>query len=60
MDDTVDNGNKYYYVVRAISAKGVTSLISNSAPAPIPTRDRTEAVAPGESAPLCRETAIGK
>jgi hypothetical protein len=59
-DDTVENGKKYYYVVRAISAKGVTSLISNSAPAPIPTRDRTEAVAPGKSAPFCRETAMGK
>jgi hypothetical protein len=60
MDDTVENGKKYYYVVRAISAKGATSIISNSAPAPIPTRDRTETVAPGKSAPLCRETTMGK
>lgn len=60
MDDTVESGKKYYYVVRAISAKGVTSIISNSAPAPIPTGERTEADVPGKSAPLCREPAMGK
>ena len=60
MDDLVDSDKKYYYVVRAISAKGVTSTISNSAPAPIPTRERTEADVPGKSAPLCREPAMGK
>jgi len=60
MDDVVESGKKYYYVVRAISAKGVTSIISNAAPAPIPTRERTEAELPGKSAPLCREPAMGK
>jgi hypothetical protein len=60
MDDMVESGKKYYYVVRAISAKGVTSIISNSAPAPIPTRERTEADVPGKSAPLCGEPAMGK
>jgi hypothetical protein len=60
MDDLVESGKKYYYVVRAISAKGVTSNMSNSAPAPIPTRERTEADVPGKSAPLCRELAMGK
>ena len=60
MDDTVESGKKYYYVVRAISAKGVTSIISNSAPAPIPRGERTEADVPGKSAPLCREPAMGK
>lgn len=60
MDDLVESGKKYYYVVRAISAKGVTSIISNAAPAPIPTRERTEAEVPGKSAPLCREPATGK
>ncbi len=60
MDDVVESGKKYYYVVRAISAKGVTSIISNAAPAPIPTRERTEAELPGKSAPLCREPATGK
>jgi len=60
MDDLVESGKKYYYVVRAISAKGVTSIISNAAPAPIPTRERTAAELPGKSAPLCREAATGK
>jgi hypothetical protein len=60
MDDLVESGKKYYYVVRAISAKGVTSTTSNSAPAAIPTRERTEGDVPGKSAPLCRDPAIGK
>jgi hypothetical protein len=60
MDDMVESGKKYYYVVRAISAKGVTSIISNPAPAPIPTRARTDADIPGKSAPLCRQPAMGK
>jgi hypothetical protein len=60
MDDLVESGKKYYYVVRAISAKGVTSIISNAAPAPIPTRERAEAELPGKTAPLCREPATGK
>jgi len=60
MDDLVESGKKYYYVVRAISEKGVTSIISNAAPAPIPTRERTEAELPGKTAPLCREPATGK
>ncbi len=59
-DDLVEGGKKYYYVVRAISAKGVTSIISNAAPAPIPTRERTEAELPGKTAPLCREPVTGK
>jgi fibronectin type 3 domain-containing protein len=60
MDDMVESGKKYYYVVRAISAKGVASIISSSAPAPIPKRESAEADVPGKSAPLCREPAVGK
>ncbi|MGA7321648.1 MAG: hypothetical protein WBW98_14140 [Candidatus Sulfotelmatobacter sp.] len=59
-DDLVENGKKYYYVVRAISAKGVTSIISNEAPAPIPTGQQSNPSASGASAPLCREQASVK
>lgn len=51
-DDLVLNDKKYYYVVRAISAKGVTSIVSNEAPAKIPRQRRPATSAP--LAPLCR------
>ena len=53
MDDFVENGSKYYYLVRAISAKGVSSIGSNVAPARIPNRKPPSSAA--ISAPLCRE-----
>ncbi len=54
VDDLVENGKKYYYVVRAISAQGVTSLVSKPAPALIP--DSPPSASTGEaSAPMCRE-----
>ncbi|MGA2921724.1 MAG: fibronectin type III domain-containing protein [Candidatus Sulfotelmatobacter sp.] len=37
VDDVVEDGQKYYYLVRAISAKGVTSVSSKTVPARIPT-----------------------
>jgi hypothetical protein len=52
-DDLVVNDKKYYYVVRAISAKGVTSIVSNEAPAAIPKQSNPSA--PATFAPLCRE-----
>ncbi len=52
-DDSVINDTKYYYVVRAISAKGVTSIVSNEAAAKIP--KQSPAPASAASAPLCRE-----
>lgn len=55
MDDLVENGKKYYYVVRAISAKRITSVISNEAPAPIPTGNKRNRSFSGSSTPLCRE-----
>jgi len=60
MDDLVENGKKYYYVVRAISAKGATSVISNKAPAAIPAGNKSNPAASGVSAPLCREPASVK
>lgn len=58
MDDFVENGSKYYYVVRAISAKGVSSIRSNVAPARIPNRKPLSSAA--ISAPLCREPVADK
>lgn len=52
-DDSVVNDKKYYYVVRAISDKGVPSIISNEAPAAIP--KHTDPSASRISPPLCRE-----
>jgi hypothetical protein len=58
-DDRVANDTKYYYVVRAINAKGRTSINSNEAPAAIPS-GKSPAVPPGPAPPLCRETAREK
>jgi hypothetical protein len=57
-DDLVVNDKKYYYVVRAISAKGITSIISNEAPAAIP--KRSNPAVSRASPPLCREPAGAK
>jgi len=59
-DDLVENDKKYYYVVRAITAKGVTSIISNEAPVAIPTGKQSNPSVSGASAPLCREPASVK
>jgi hypothetical protein len=52
-DDLVVNDKKYHYVVRAISDKGVPSIISNEAPAAIPNHSNPSASR--ISPPLCRE-----
>ncbi len=54
VDDLVENGKKYYYVVRAISAQGITSLVSKPAPALIPSSPPSASNTPA-NAPLCRE-----
>jgi hypothetical protein len=51
----VENGKKYYYVVRAISATGITSIISHEAVAPIPRGELRNPSATGASAPSCQE-----
>lgn len=51
VDDVVANGQRYSYVVRAISANGVTSITSNPAPVEIPAAGRSSLPL---SAPLCR------
>jgi hypothetical protein len=57
-DDMVQNGVKYYYVVRAISAKGVPSDRSQRTRADIPKND--PASLPQNSPPLCRAPAASK
>jgi fibronectin type 3 domain-containing protein len=58
VDDLVVNDKKYYYVVRAISAKGVTSIVSNEASAQIPKQSNPSASK--ALAPLCRVPASVK
>lgn len=56
VDDSVQNGKQYYYVVRAISAQGMMSEISEPpAPAKIPTTPPSS-FRTGTSIPLCRES----
>lgn len=58
VDDVVENGKKYSYVVRAISALGNTSLVSKPAPVMIPDSPPSappNVSSPAASAPMCRE-----
>ncbi len=60
MDDLVANDKKYYYVVRAMSAKGVPSISSNEAPAAIPAGNKSNPSVSRASPPLCREPVSSK
>ena len=57
VDDSVQNGKRYSYLVRAVSATGAFSTVSNPAPVTIPSK-------PGKasppSTPLCRGPASAK
>lgn len=53
VDDLVQDGVVYYYVVEAITLGRVTSSFSNQAPAPIPSTQKPGSVT-GNSYPLCR------
>jgi hypothetical protein len=57
-DDLVENGKKYTYLVRAISANNKQSDPSNVVLAVIPTRKRSNRSE--SSVPLCREPASEK
>jgi len=57
-DDVVEDGEKFYYVVRAISANGVISVGSNTVLARIP---NGKPINPAKiTAPLCRDSADHK
>lgn len=57
VDDSVKNGKQYYYVVRAISAEGMMSQMSEPpAPAKIPTTPAASFHTAGTPIPLCRES----
>jgi hypothetical protein len=56
-DDSVEGGKKYYYVVRAISARGVTSDVTKPpVPAKIPASPAHGSKIAQDSPPLCRES----
>jgi len=54
-DDSVEEGKKYYYEVRAITAEGITSTTSTHATASIPGHAATAEV-PADAPRLCRES----
>ncbi len=56
IDDLVEDGAKYYYVVTAIDAKEKISLSSNEALAQIPSGTKSTNSASQGSFPLCRAT----
>lgn len=56
VDDLVENGEKYYYIARAVNAKGEPSIFSNEAPAKIPVDRGSGRPAAADSYPLCRAT----
>lgn len=55
-DDAVENGKKYYYLVRAVSDKGATSVASGPTRAAIPKGPRTSSDVSADSTPLCRQS----
>jgi hypothetical protein len=55
-DDSVEDGRKYYYGIRAITAEGVTSSTSRLASVSVPVLPRTSAAVMPDSPPLCRES----
>jgi hypothetical protein len=57
IDDLVEDGAGYYYVVTAISANQKISSSSNETPAQIPLNKPAASSAPAGSRPLCRATA---
>jgi hypothetical protein len=56
VDDLVEDGATYYYVVTAINNKGRISLASNEILAQVPSTERSANSIQVESYPLCRET----
>jgi hypothetical protein len=56
VDNLVEDGASYYYVVTAINAAGKISTSSNETPAPIPNTKAAAGSAPASSYPSCRAT----
>lgn len=60
VDDLVEDGATYYYVVTAINAKGETSSSSNEIPAQIPPGKESTSSVAVVSYPLCRTPTSSK
>jgi hypothetical protein len=56
VDNLVEDGAAYYYVVTAINAAGKISSSSNETPAPIPNTKGAVGSVPASSYPSCRAT----
>jgi hypothetical protein len=56
VDNIVEDGAAYYYVVTAINAAGKISSSSNETPAPIPNTKAAAGSVPASSYPSCRAT----
>ena len=56
VDDLVEDGATYYYVVTAINSKGRISTASNEILAQVPSTQRSANPTPVDSYPRCRET----
>lgn len=54
VDNLVEDGAAYYYVVTAINAAGKISFSSNETPAPIPNTKAAVSSVPASSYPSCR------
>ncbi len=57
VDDLVQDGAAYFYVVTAVNAQGTRSASSNEIPAPIPANPKSSGSSIANSYPLCREPA---
>jgi hypothetical protein len=55
VDDLVEDGTTYYYVVTAINSKGRISSASNEILAQVPSTKKNANPVPADSYPLCRE-----
>ena len=56
VDDFVEDGATYYYVVTAINSKGRISSASNEILAQVPSTKKSTNPVPADTSPLCRET----
>jgi len=60
VDDLVDDGAVYYYLLLAVNSKGKPSDWSNEAPAHVPSDEKLGPAPAGPAPPACRQTVAVK